>query len=224
MRILIIEDDKDICSFLKTGLEAEGFTVDLAEDGEKGSYIARTNDYDLILLDNVLPKKEGIEVCQEIRQSKKATRIILLSVKSEIFHKVDLLNSGADDYVTKPFSFIELLARIRAVLRRPPLIESDTLSLDDLVLDRKKQTAMRGKKLIYLTRKEFQLLEYLMKNSGCFVSRGMIMEHVWDMNVDPFSNTIEAHILNLRKKIDAQKKQKLIHTVPGRGYKLDIHR
>ncbi len=224
MRLLIIEDDTETRDFLKNGLQAEGFVVDTAEDGEKGSYIARTNDYDLIILDNILPKKEGHLVCKEIRETKKHSRIILLSVKSEIPHKIDLLNGGADDYLTKPFSFLELLARIRAVLRRPKAIEEDILLIDDLTLDRNKQIATRGKQEIYLTKKEFLLLEYLMKHKSNFLSRGSIMENVWDIDSDPFSNTIETHIMNLRKKIDSGKKKKLIHTVPGRGYKIDVYK
>jgi DNA-binding response OmpR family regulator len=222
MRILIIEDSKEITNFLKLSLEGEQFVVDVAEDGEKGSFWARTNDYDLIILDNILPKKTGLEVCEEIRKSGKTMPIIVLSVRSETLTKIQLLNAGADDYLIKPFSFEELLARIRALLRRPKVIESEILQVDDLTLDTKKCLVKRGKKEeIYLTRKEFMLLEYLLKNSGSVLSRGMIMEHVWDMNVDPFSNTIESHILSLRRKIDIPGKKKLIHTVSGRGYKID---
>jgi DNA-binding response OmpR family regulator len=221
MRILIVEDEQAILNFLKKSLESECFAVDTTMDGEKGSFLARTNDYDLIILDNMLPKKEGVQVCKEIREAKKTVPIIMLSVKSEVSTKVDLLNAGADDYLTKPFSLEELLARMRALLRRPKPMESEILKIEDLVLEPKKQTAKRGNKEVYLTRKEFILLEYLMKNQGIVLSRGMIMEHVWDMNVDPFSNTIESHILSLRKKIDVGAKEKLIHTVPGRGYKMD---
>jgi DNA-binding response OmpR family regulator len=222
MRILIIEDSKEITNFLKLSLEGEQFVVDVAEDGERGSFWARTNDYDLIILDNILPKKTGLEVCEEIRKSGKTMPIIVLSVRSETLTKIQLLNAGADDYLIKPFSFEELLARIRALLRRPKVIESEILQVDDLTLDTKKCLVKRGKKEeIYLTRKEFMLLEYLLKNSGSVLSRGMIMEHVWDMNVDPFSNTIESHILSLRRKIDSPGRKKLIHTVSGRGYKID---
>lgn len=222
MRILIVEDEKKIANILKKGLESECFIVDTAEDGEKGSFFARTNDYDLIILDNILPKKEGREVCQEIREAGKTTPIIMLSVKSETLTKVDLLNAGADDYLTKPFSLEELLARIRALLRRPKAIEDEVLQIDDLTLDTKRHLVKRGKKETYLTRKEFILLEYLMKNQGIVLSRGMIMEHVWDMNADPFSNTIESHILSLRRKVDFKGKKKLIQTVPSRGYKIDV--
>lgn len=221
MRILVIEDEKKIADLLKTALKAECFVVDMAEDGEKGSFLARTNDYDLIILDNILPSKEGLVVCREVRGSGKNTPILILSVKSETGTKIDLLNAGADDYLTKPFSFEELLARVRALLRRPKHIEDEILRIDDLTLDTKRQTVKRGRNEIYLTRKEFMLLEYLMKNRGIVLSRGMIMEHVWDMTVDPFSNTIESHILSLRRKIDPHGKRKFIKTVPGRGYKID---
>ena len=163
MRILIIEDEKETSDFLKQSLENECFAIDVAKDGEKGSFLARTNDYDLIILDYILPKKDGCRVCEEIRKAKKSVPILILSVKSEIPTKVDILNIGADDYLTKPYSFEELLARIKALLRRPKQIESKVLEIDDLILDNKKHLVKRGKKEIYLTRKQFMLLEYLMK-------------------------------------------------------------
>jgi DNA-binding response OmpR family regulator len=222
MRLLLIEDDTDISAFLKRSLEQEYFAVDVAEDGEKGSYLARLNDYDVIVLDNVLPIKDGIEVCREIRAGGKSTPILVLSVKSETTRKVELLNAGADDYLTKPFSFEELLARIRALLRRPETLEGDIFTVGDLALDTRRHTVTRGGKAIYLTRKEFMLLEYLMKHPGIVLSRGMLLEHVWDMSMDPFTNTIESHILSLRRKIDAKGKSKLIHTLTGRGYKIAV--
>jgi len=220
MRILVVDDEKKILNFLKLSLEAEYFIVDTAEDGEKGSYLARTNDYDLIILDNILPQKTGLQVCNDIRTKGKSTPILMLSIKSEVLSKVELLDAGADDYLTKPFSLEELLARIRALLRRPKQIEGEILRIDDLRLDTKSYTVKRGKKEVYLTRKEFALLEYLMKHQDIVLSRGMILEHVWDMNADPFSNTIESHILSLRRKIEFNSKRKLIHTVSGRGYKI----
>ncbi len=221
MRILLIEDEKGIVDFLKPSLEAEPFVVDIAIDGERGSYLGRTNDYDLIVLDNILPKKNGLEVCKEIRKAGKTLPILVLSVKTETITKIELLNAGADDYLSKPFSLEELRARIRALLRRPKQIESEILTINDLTLDMKRCAVRRGKKEIYLTRKEFMLLEYLIRNPGIVLSRGMIMEHVWDMNADPFSNTIESHILSLRRKINFPGKKKLIHTISGRGYKID---
>jgi two-component system, OmpR family, response regulator len=222
MRILVIEDDLEVSQFLRSSLEAELFSVDTATDGETGSYLARTNDYDLIVLDYALPKKDGREVCSEIRQAARSMPILMLTVKSELPAKVELLNMGVDDYLTKPFHFEELLARIRALLRRPKQIQSDILKVDDLEVDTTKFRVYRSGQQIELTRKEFQLLEFLLKNQDNVVSRGMIMEHVWDRRGDLFSNTIETHILNLRKKIETGGKRKLIHTVPGRGYRLSL--
>jgi len=220
MRVLCIEDEKEISAFLKSSLEAECFSVDVAEDGERGLFLAHTTNYDLIVLDNILPKKSGFEVCQEVRKKGKKMPILMLSVKSDTPTKVQLLNAGADDYLSKPFSLEELLARINALLRRPLSLENETLQVDDLVLDTKSCTVRRGKKEIYLTRKEFMLLKYLLRNAGTVLSRGMILEHVWDMDTDPFSNTIESHIASLRRKLDTPGKKKLIHTVPARGYKI----
>ena len=220
MRLLIVEDNKEISDFLKRSLENECFAVDVASDGEKGYFLALTNDYDLIILDYILPKKDGRQVCEEIRKAGKTIPILVLSVRSEIPTKVDILNIGADDYLTKPYSFEELLARIKALLRRPRQIEREVLEIDDLILDTKRHLVKRCKKEIYLSRKQFMLLEYLMKNQGMVLSRGMIMEHVWDMEGDLFSNTIETHISTLRRKIESPRKRKLIYTVPGRGYKI----
>ena len=221
MRVLVVEDEKEIRDFIKRSLEAECFVVDAAPDGEKGVELAGANTYDLITLDNIMPKKTGLEVCQEIRAKGNNVPILILSVKSETTSKVDLLNAGADDYLTKPFSIDELLARSRALLRRPKQIESKIIKIDDLELSIDQHIVKRAGKEIYLTRKEYALLLYLMKNQGIVLSRSMIMEHVWDMSVDPFSNTIESHIVSLRKKIDLPGKKKLIHTISGRGYKID---
>jgi DNA-binding response OmpR family regulator len=223
MRILIIEDNKEIRDLLKIGLESEMFSVDTAEDGEAGSYSARTNEYDVILLDNILPKKTGEFVCKDIRSAGKTTPIIIVSMNVDIEEKTRLLNAGADDYVAKPFSFKELLARIRAVLRRPKHAEVEVLKNGHLSLNSATHEVRLGDKPIYLTRKEFSLLELLLRHHGGVVSRGMILEHVWDMDGNPFSNTIETHIFNLRKKIEGNKrntKSKLICNVPGRGYRI----
>ncbi len=169
----------------------------------------------------MLPYKEGLEVCRELRRQSVRTPIIGLSVKSETVNKVAFLNAGADDYLTKPFSFEELTARIRALLRRPKDVLSETIEVCGLELDSKRHIVKKDHKEIYLTRKEFLLLEYLMKNQGTVLSRGMILEHVWDMNADPFSNTIETHIMTLRRKIDTKRGIRLIHTIPGIGYRFD---
>lgn len=221
MKILIIEDEAEIAKNLKTNLEIEFFAVDMAADGETGLFMALTNEYDLVILDNTLPRKSGVEVCREIRLHKKDLPIIILSVISETEKKIELLETGADDYLTKPFSFQELLARIRAVLRRPKRMQDEILSIDDLEIDLRKNIVKRAGEEIHLTRKQFMLLEYLMRHPGAVVTRSMLMEHVWETDVDPFSNTIETHILSLRRKIKNKDNQsELIHTVPGRGYKI----
>ena len=218
MRILVVEDQENIASILKTRLESECYAVDVESDGDRGFYRARTNDYDLILLDNVLPGKQGPEICAGLREYKMTTPILILSVQSDIQQKVGLLNCGADDYLTKPFSYIELSARVKALLRRPKHVENIQLMAHDLVLDTRTYSAIRKGKTIHLTPKEFSILEYLMKNKGTAITRGMIMEHVWDENVNQLSNSIDVHIANLRTKIDKDAKQKLIQTIPGQGY------
>ncbi|MBA3788805.1 response regulator transcription factor [Patescibacteria group bacterium] len=222
MRALVIDDEEGVRNILCQHLRSECFAVDAAENGTKGSYLARTNDYDIIILDNMMPEKSGVQVCEEIRRTGRTMPILVLSVLGETRQKVELINAGADDYMIKPFSFDELMARVRALMRRPPNLEGDLLSIDDLTLDTKQQKVQRGEKGIYLTRKEFMLLEYLMRNEGAVLSRGMIMEHVWDMSSDPFSNTIESHILSLRKKIGDVAGSRLIKTVPGRGYTIGL--
>lgn len=219
MRILVVEDNPVIQEALVLQLRAACFAVDTTDCGEKGSFLARTNDYDLVILDYMLPKKDGRTICKEIRSSGKTMPIIMLTVRQDVEDKVDLLDQGADDYIGKPFSFDELHARIKALLRRPREIQPHIIMIGDVTIDSNKQLVLRGKREIYLTRKEFSLLEYLAQHRGNVVSRGMIMEHVWDQNSDPFSNTIEAHILNLRKKLGSKKP--LIHTVPGRGYRFE---
>jgi len=220
MRILIVEDNVDISSLIKVGLEAESFTVDTAEDGERGSYIARTNEYDLVVLDNNLPKKHGNEVCKEIRKAGKKMPILMLSVRSEVKDKVLLLKTGADDYMTKPFSFEELVTRIRALLRRPQNLEGETFKIENIKLNSRTQEVTCGSRNIYLTKKEYSLLEFLLRHKGEVVTRGTLMEHVWDLDSDPFSNTIETHVFNLRKKIEGKKQGRLIWNVPGRGYRI----
>src|SRR5579885_2374523 len=166
MRVLIVEDQKEIARFLKSSLEAECFAVDVAQDGERGLYLARTNDYDIIVLDNILPKKQGIEICKELRTTNSTTPILVLSVQSATDNKIQMLNAGADDYLIKPFSFEELLARVHALLRRPKNVMTEKLSVGDLELDTRKHAVVRAGENIYLTRKEFMLLEYLMRNHG----------------------------------------------------------
>jgi DNA-binding response OmpR family regulator len=219
MKILVVEDEKETAVQLKARLESECYAVDIEHDGDRATYRAKTNHYDLILLDNMLPGKNGDQICRELREYKMATPILILSGQNDVERKIDLLNCGADDYVTKPCSYTELAARVKALLRRPKSIESAAaLTVGDLVLDREMFSASRGKRIIKLTPKEFAILEYFMKNPGKVVTRGMILEHVWDDSADPLSNSIETHVTNIRKKIDRGGKRKLIHTIPGRGY------
>lgn len=219
MKILVIDDNLSIRNILKLALEQKSFAVDLAEDGEKGSFLARTNDYDLIILDNVLPQKNGGYVCKEIRDYGKFTPILMLSEKSDVLTKIELLDLGADDYMTKPFSFEELFARIRTILRRPDRIDADKIIAHDLVLDKIRQTLFKDNKEILLTKKEYGLIELLMTKQNIILTRAQILEKVWDINRDPFSNTIETHILNLRRKI-GDKNKKIIESIPSRGYRL----
>lgn len=221
MRLLVVEDNKKIRELLKQGFETD-YAVDVAESGDLGSSLAHENTYDLILLDNILPGKTGIEICRELRAFGKTTPIIILSVLSDTTTKVDCLNAGADDYMVKPFSTEELMARVRALLRRPWEIQGEVLEVGDLTLDTRSHAVRRDDVEIHLTRKEFMLLEYLMKNQDIVLSRGMIMEHVWDINADPFSNTIESHILSLRKKIGDTTDKRIIQTISGCGYKITI--
>ncbi len=220
MNVLVVEDEEELSEFLKSSFEQAGFNVDTSLDGEEGFVLALKNDYDVIILDNVLPGKEGKEICQELRENNCCTPIIILSVKSELETKVELLNIGADDYVTKPFSLDELLARINALLRRPQNIEGEFLELGDLSLNLVNKTVKCKGKDIPFTRKEFSILACLVKNRGTVLNREQIMRYVWDEYVDPFSNTLEAHIVKIRKKISALGKKANIQTVNGIGYRI----
>jgi two-component system copper resistance phosphate regulon response regulator CusR len=219
MKILIIEDNLSIRNVLRMSFESESFAVDEAEDGEVGSYMAKINKYDLIILDIVLPKKNGNVVCREIRERGIQTPILMLTGKNDVLSKIELLNKGADDYVTKPFSYDELLARVKALIRRPPKIEDTILRVNHIKLNTETGEVSVRNKRVYLTRKEFSLLEFLMKKQNKVISRASIMEHVWNAESDPFSNTIETHILNLRRKL-GDKNKHMINSVPGRGYKI----
>lgn len=218
MKILIIEDDLEIRQLLQSNLKAANFTVETASDGERGSFLARVNKYRLIILDYNLPKMDGLAVCREIRNEDKETPIIMLSVRSEIKDKLDLFQAGVDDYLSKPFSFSELLARIQAVLRRPKSQKEEILKIKNIELNLNTGSVKNNGQEIYLGNKEFALLNYLLEHPGQILSREMIREEVWGDNCDPFSNTIETHILKLRRKLG--KDSKLIATIPGRGYLL----
>ncbi len=219
MKILVVEDHAPTAAELKKKLEAECYAVDVESDGVRASYRARTNEYDLILLDNMLPGKHGDEVCRELREYRMAAPILILSAQTELERKIGLLNCGADDYLTKPFSYRELAARIQALLRRPKAMEPSAISVGPLVLDRSSFSARRGSRTIRLTPKEFSILEFFMKNPRVVLTRGAILEHVWNDSADPLSNSIETHITNLRKKIGHGAPR--IRTVPGRGYLIE---
>ena len=220
MRILIVEDERKIAEFLKKGLKAEGYAVDVAGDGEEGYFLSGTQDYDLMILDLRLPKMDGITLCRTLRAEKFAAPILMLTVRDSVKDKVLGLDSGADDYLTKPFDFEELLARVRALLRKRGAAEATRLQVDDLVIDLLAHTVERASKAIPLTPKEFALLEYLMRNAGVVVTRAMIAEHVWDVHFDSFTNVIDVSINHLRSKVDRDFPKKLIHTIRGRGYVL----
>lgn len=220
MRLLLIEDEPDLITYLQQSLKAENFIIDLATNGDEGSFLARTNPYDLVILDNTLPKKNGQQICQEIRASQKTMPIIILSAATDVQKKISLLNAGADDYLTKPFIFSELLARIRALLRRSPLITEQTIyKIGDIELDTQNYTVHKAQTEIKLTKKEFQLIELFMRQPGKILSRQMIMEKIWNKDLDPFSHTVESHVASLRKKIDPN--SRYIVTVSGTGYKLE---
>lgn len=222
MRILVVEDEHRIANSIKKGLEQEAFAVDVAYDGEYGYDLAATEDYDVIILDLMLPKLSGLEICRRLRKEGVNTPILILTAKGQIQEKVEGLNAGADDYLVKPFSFAELLARIRALTRRPKEIFQTVLEYKDLSLDTVSFEVRRGGKKIDLSRKEFALLEYLLRNQGKVVSKDQIINHVWDFDADILPNTVEAFIGSLRRKIDRPFKGKppLIHTIRGFGYRL----
>ena len=220
MRLLIVEDEKKVLSFIKKGLEEEGYAVDSASDGETGLIMGLDGVHDLIILDLNLPGKDGLSVLQELRRMKVATPVLLLTVRTAIEDKVIGLDTGADDYLTKPFAFQELLARVRALLRRQADAEAPLLKVADLTLDPARRLVVRGEEKIELTTKEFALLDYFMRNPDRVLTRTMIGDHVWDYDFDPMTNVIDVYINYLRKKIDTGRESKLIHTIRGAGYML----
>lgn len=219
MKILIVEDDQDLAQALKESLIAEHYAVDLASDGGDGSFLGKSYEYDTILLDYSLPKKDGLRVCKEIRSAGKSTPIIFLTVIDDLETKIAALNSGADDYMVKPFAFEELHARLKAISRRPAMrTQKGTLTAGDISLDLDTHTVTRAGVEIHLTKKEFGVLEYLLRHKGAVVSRILILEHVWTADSDILSNTIETHIRNIRKKLNLPGKPDLIRNIAGRGY------
>lgn len=203
------------------GLREQSYAVDVAEDGEAALYQASINDYDVIILDVLLPKRDGFEVCRELRKHGDATPILMLTARATVDDRVTGFDAGADDYLTKPFSFRELVARVRALMRRDPQLRPDIFQLDDLVVDSASHRVVRAAREIELTAKEYALLEFLARRAGQLVSRSEIAAHVWDDSFDPFSNTIEVYMNRLRKKIDDEHPVKLLHTRRGEGYILE---
>lgn len=222
MRILIVEDEHHIANSLKKGLEQERCAVDVVYDGEAGLDLALTEDYDLLILDLMLPRLDGMAICRQLRAEGKHTPILMLTAKGQLDDKVNGLNAGADDYLTKPFAFAELLARVKALTRRPHKLLSHTLKIADLELNTQTYEVTRSGQAIPLSHKEFALLEYLLRHPNRIVSKEQIIGHVWDYDAAILPNTIEVYIKNLRQKVDQpfQNKPALIQTVRGFGYKI----
>lgn len=220
MRILVVEDEKKVASFLKKGLEEEYYAVDCAYDGEEALYMVEANEYDLMILDIMLPKIDGLEVLKGVRDKGSPLPVLMLTAKDSVEDVVKGLDTGGDDYLTKPFAFAELLARVRALLRRKERAPAGELQVADLVLDPVTHAVSRGGREIELTAKEYTLLEYLMRQVNRVVTRTMISEHVWDYHFDPMTNVIDVYVNHLRKKIDLNSSQRLIHTIRGVGYML----
>jgi len=223
MRILVVEDEHRIAQTIKKGLEQERYAVDIAYDGAAGYDLASTEDYDMIILDRMLPEMTGMEVCTKLRKKDNHTPILMLTAKSQTTDKIDGLDAGADDYLTKPFSFEELLARIRALSRRPKQSLNTKISIKDLTLDRQSFQIFRENIKIQLSGKEFSILEYLMRNKGKVISKQQLIDHVWDFEADVLPNTVEVTMKNIRRKIEKpfSNKKLVIKTVRGFGYKIE---
>lgn len=223
MRILLVEDEPDVARMLAKGLREQSYAVDVAADGEAALYQAEINDYDLIVLDVMLPRKDGLEVCRELRSSGSGSAnvpVLMLTARDDVRDRIAGLDSGADDYLVKPFDFHELLARVRALLRRGVSLQPETMVIANLKINTRSHQVQRGGEAIGLTAKEYALLEYLARRAGQVVSRVDIANHVWDENFDPFSNLIEVYVQRLRRKIDDGWEPKLIRTLRGEGYML----
>ena len=222
MKILVIEDDPTVGQFVKRGLEEQRWGVDLVGDGEEGERLASSDSYDLVILDMRLPGKPGLQVLHSLRARGIVVPVLVLTAQDAVDAKVQTLRAGADDYVTKPFAFEELLARVEAVSRRPRALTTPALQIDDLVLDRDTHEVRRGDGVIELTPKEYAVLEYLVRHVGKVMSRTLITEYAWGYHFDPGTNIVDVVINHLRKKIDAGHDRKLIHTVRGVGYVVKV--
>lgn len=222
MRILLIEDERQLSDAVKKGLTESGFAVDQAFDGEEGEFLAESEsaNYDLIILDLMLPKVDGLTICKSLRKKGITTPVLMLTAKTSIEDKVTGFDVGADDYLTKPFSFLELKSRVHALIRRGNKESMPIIKISDLKLDPQKREVVRGGKVIPLTPKEFSILEFLMRHKNEVVTRTMISEHVWDYNFESMSNVIDVFVATLRQKIDKNAKVKLIHTVYGVGFRV----
>jgi heavy metal response regulator len=220
MRILVIEDDRRVASFIRRGLSADKFVVDVAQEGQSGLDLALSKDYNLIILDLMLPGLTGQEVLDGIRKTNRTVPVLVLTAKGAVRDKVELFEKGCDDYLTKPFAFAELQARVKALLRRGKTENRDRLQVADLCVDFNKRLVTRSGRKIELTLKEYALLEYLMRNAGQVLSRSMIVDQVWDQSFDSFTNVVDVYIRYLRNKVDQGFELKLIHTVRGVGYVL----
>jgi len=219
MRLLLVEDNQKLASYIKKGLENQSYAVDCAYDGDTAEKQALCGDYDLIILDIFLPKKDGIAVCKSLRENRIDTPVIMLTAKGEIEDKILGLDSGSDDYLAKPFDFNELLARIRALLRRPKEKDSEILTAQNIFIDNSKHIVKKGEEIVSLTLKEYSILEYLIRNIGIALNREQILEHCWDLSYDSFSNIVDVYIKRLRKKLDSTNFEKYIQTIHGIGYK-----
>lgn len=220
MRVLVVEDQKKIASLIDRALTQEGYKVETAADGAAGLARAADSEFDLVILDLMMPKMDGLTFCRKIREQRKTVPIIVLTAKSGVEDKDAALNCGANDFLMKPFAIDDLLSRVSRLVRKRTGLSGGELQISDLSLNREEHQALRGTRLIPLTTREFALLEYLMRHSGDVVTRTMISENVWDIKFDTATNVIDVHINSLRRKIDHKTKEKLIHTIRGRGYTL----
>ena len=220
MRVLVVEDERKIADFIRRGLTEHGYAVDVAYDGEEALDWPSVAEFDIIVLDVMLPARDGVEVCRTLRQRGLRTPILMLTAKDAVQDRVEGLDSGADDYLVKPFAFAELLARLRALSRRQPAVLGSSLQVGDLVVDAATRKVSRGGADLELTTKEYAILEYLMRHPNQVLTRTMMAEHVWNYDFDNASNVIDVHIRNLRRKVDDTFPTKLIHTVRGAGYRI----